>query len=64
MYSREALTEIFQRILKFEEDAKALYDDCIEELDDENTISILRSISSEEEGHIELAKHLMELIQE
>ncbi len=64
MYSRKALTEIFQRILKFEEDAKALYDDCIEELDDENTISILRSIRSEEEGHIELAKHLMELIQE
>ncbi len=64
MYSREALTEIFQRILKFEEDAKTLYDDCIEELDDENTISILRSISNEEKGHIELAKRLMELIQE
>ena len=64
MYSRKALTEIFQRILKFEEDAKALYDDCIEELDDENTISILRSISNEEKGHIELAKCLMELIQE
>jgi rubrerythrin len=64
MYSREALTEMFQRILKFEEDAKALYDDCIEELDDENTISILRSISNEEKGHIELAKRLMELIQE
>ena len=64
MYSREALTEIFQRILKFEEDAKALYDDCIEELDDENTINILRSISNEEKGHIELAKRLMELIRE
>ncbi|MBS1257106.1 MAG: hypothetical protein MAG551_00141 [Candidatus Scalindua arabica] len=64
MYSREALTEIFQRILKFEEDAKALYDDCIEELDDENIISTLRSISNEEKGHIELAKRLVELIQE
>lgn len=64
MYSREALTEIFQRILKFEEDAKTLYDDCIEELDDENTISTLRLISNEEKGHIELAKRLMELIQE
>ncbi len=64
MYSREALTEIFQRILKFEEDAKALYDDCIEELDDENIISALRSISNEEKGHIELAKRLVELIQE
>ncbi len=64
MYSREAITEIFQRILKFEEDAKTLYDDCIEKLDDENTINILRSISNEEKGHIELAKRLMELIQE
>ena len=64
MYSREAITKIFQRILKFEEDAKALYDNCIEKLDDENTISILRSISNEEKGHIELAKRLMELIQE
>lgn len=64
MYSREAITEIFQRILKFEEDAKALYDDCIEKLDDENTISVLQSISNEEKGHIELAKRLMELIQE
>jgi rubrerythrin len=64
MYSREAITEIFQRILKFEEDAKVLYDDCIEKLDDENIISILRSISNEEKGHIELAKRLMELIQE
>ena len=63
MYSREAITEIFQRILKFEEDAKALYDDCIENLDDESTINILRSISNEEKGHIELAKRLMELIQ-
>ena len=64
MYSREAITEIFQRILKFEEDAKALYDDCIEKLDDENTISVLRSISNEEKGHIELAKRLIELIRE
>ncbi len=64
MYSREAITEIFQRILKFEEDAKVLYDDCIEKLDDENTINILQSISNEEKGHIELAKRLMELIQE
>ncbi len=64
MYSREALTEIFQRILKFEEDAKALYEDCIEELDDETTINILQSISNEEKGHIELAKSLMELIRE
>jgi rubrerythrin len=64
MYSKEALTELFQRILKFEEDAKALYDDYIEKLGDENTISILRSISNEEKGHIELAKRLIELIQE
>jgi rubrerythrin len=64
MYSREALTELFQRILKFEEDAKALYDDCIEKLDDENIIGVLRTISNEEKGHIELAKRLMELIQE
>lgn len=64
MYSREAITEIFQRILKFEEDAKVLYDDCIEKLDDENIISILRLISNEEKGHIEFAKRLMELIQE
>ncbi len=64
MYTKEAITEIFQRILKFEEDAKTLYDDCIEKLDDENTIRILRSISNEEKGHIELAKRLMELIRE
>ena len=64
MYSKEALTEIFQRILQFEKEAKALYDECIEKLDDENAISILRSISNQEKGHIELAKRLMELIRE
>ncbi len=64
MYSREALIEIFQKIVQFEEGVKVLYDDCIKKLDDKNTIDILQSISNEEKGHIELSKCLMELIKE
>ncbi len=64
MYSRESFSDILQRILQFEEEAKALYDDCIKKLDDKDTINILQSISKEEEGHIVLARELMELIKE
>ncbi len=64
MYSKEALSDIFQRILKFERDYKSLYDDCIEKVDDEHSIIILKSISNEEEGHIEQAKKLLKIIGE
>lgn len=64
MYSKEALTDIFQRVLQFEEDVKVLYEDCIDKLEDQDIIDALRSISREEKGHIELAKQLIELIQE
>ena len=64
MYSKDALSDIFQRILKFEQDAKSIYDDCINKVDDENTINILQSISNEEKSHIELAKELFEIIDE
>ncbi len=64
MYSREALSDIFERILQFEKDAKSVYDDCIEQLDDETAINILQTIRNEEMGHIELARLLIELIQD
>ncbi len=64
MYSKKALSEIFQRILKFEQDAKSLYDDCIEKIKDEHSIKILRTISDEEEVHIEQAKKLFKIIKE
>jgi rubrerythrin len=64
MYSRESFFDILQRILQFEEEVKVLYDDCIKKLDDKDTINILQSISREEEGHIVLARELMELIKE
>jgi rubrerythrin len=64
MYSKEALSDIFQRILKFEQDAKSIYDDCIEKIDDEHSINILQSISNEEEGHIEQAERLFKIIKE
>ncbi len=64
MYSKEALSDIFQKVLQFEEDVKTLYDDCIEKLEDEEIILILSSISKEEKGHIELAKQLIELIKD
>jgi rubrerythrin len=63
MYSKEALSDIFQRILKFEQDAKSIYDDCIKKIDDEHSINILQSISKEEEGHIEEAKKLFKIIE-
>lgn len=63
MYSKEALSDIFQRILKFEQDAKSIYDDCIKKVDDEHSINILQSISKEEEGHIEEAKKLFKIIE-
>jgi len=56
MYSKEELSKIFQRILKFEQEAQSAYDDCVSKVDDENSIKILQSISNEEKGHIELAK--------
>ncbi len=64
MYSKEELSGIFQRILKFEQDAKSLYDDCINKVDDEISINILQAISDEERGHIELAKELFGIIEE
>ncbi len=64
MYSKEALSDIFQGILKFEQDAKSIYDDCIGKIDDEHSINILRSISNEEEGHIEQAEKLFKIIEE
>jgi rubrerythrin len=64
MYSKEALSDIFQRILKFEQDAKSIYDDCIKKIDDEHSINILQSISKEEEGHIEQAEKLFKIIKE
>ncbi len=64
MYSKEALSDIFQRILKFEQNYKSIYDDCIEKVDDEHSIIILKSISNEEEGHIEQAKKLFKIIDE
>ncbi len=62
MYSKEALSDIFQRILKFEQDAKSIYDDCIGKIDDEHSINILQSISNDEEDHIEQAKKLFKII--
>jgi hypothetical protein len=64
MYSKEALSDIFQRILKFEQDYKSIYDDCIEKVDDEHSIIILKSISNEEVRHIVLAKKLFKIIEE
>ncbi len=64
MYSKEALSDMFDRILQFEIDAKTVYDECIEKLDDETSINILQSISNDEKAHIELAKRLIELIQD
>jgi bacterioferritin (cytochrome b1) len=64
MYSKEALADIFQRILKYEQDAKSAYDSCIKEVDHEHSINILQSISDEEEGHIEQAKKLLKIIDE
>ncbi len=64
MYSKEALSDIFQRILKFEQDAKSIYDDCIKKIDDEHSINILQSISNEEKSHIEQARKLFKIIEE
>ena len=63
-HTRESLSGVFQRILKFEQDAKSIYDDCIEKIDDEHSINLLQSISNEEEGHIEKAKKLFKIIGE
>ncbi len=62
MYSKEALSDIFQRILQFEQDAKSLYDGCIEKIEDEHSINILQSLSNEEKGHIEQVKRLFKII--
>ncbi len=55
---------MFERVLQFEIDAETAYGECIEKLDDETAIDILQTIRNEERGHIELAKRLIELIQD
>ncbi len=64
MYSKEALSDIFQRILKFEQDAKSIYEDCINKVDDDISINILQSIRDDEKSHIEQAKELFKIIDE
>ncbi|MCP5006245.1 MAG: hypothetical protein GY941_20240 [Planctomycetes bacterium] len=64
MYSSEALSNMFQKILQFEEDVKVLYDECIDKLDNSEIVAILQSISNEEKGHIELARNLLKIIQD
>lgn len=64
MYSKEALSDVFQRILKFEQDVESIYEECIENIDDNHIINILQEISNEEEVHIELAKELFKIIDE
>ncbi len=63
MYSKETLSDIFQRILQFEQEAKSLYEECIEKIEYEHSINILQSISNEENGHIEQAKRLFKIIE-
>ncbi len=64
MYSKKDLSDVFQRILELEQDYKSIYDNCIEKVDDEHSIKILKSISNEEVGHIVLAKKLLKIIEE
>ncbi|MBC8550481.1 MAG: hypothetical protein H8D23_12620 [Candidatus Brocadiales bacterium] len=64
MYSKEALSDIFQRILKYEQDAKSAYDSCIKKINHEHSINVLQSISDEEKAHIEHAKKLLKIIEE
>ena len=64
MYFKETLSDSIKRILKFEQDAKSIYDDCINKIDEEHSINILKSISKEEESHIERAEKLFKIIGE
>jgi bacterioferritin (cytochrome b1) len=64
MYSKKDLSDVFQRILKFEQEYKSIYNDCIDKVDDEHSIIILKSISNEELGHIVLVKKLFKIIKE
>jgi rubrerythrin len=64
MYSKEALSDIFERVLQFEIDAESIYNECIEKLEDETAVDILQTIRNEERGHIELARRLIEIIQD
>ncbi len=64
MYSKEEFTDILQRIMEFELDAKSIYENCIKKIDDEHSINILQKISNDEEVHIELAKELFKIIEE
>jgi rubrerythrin len=62
MYSEEALSEMFQKILKFEQDAKLIYANCLKEVDDKHVTNVLQSISNDEIKHIELANELFNII--
>ncbi len=64
MYSKKDLADVFQRILKFEQDITPIYEECIDNIDDEHIVDILQEICNEEKVHIELAKELFEIIDE
>ena len=59
------LSDVFQRILKYEQEIWANpHEECIEKIEDEHIIKILQEICKEEEVHIELAKELFKIIEE
>ncbi|MCP4256741.1 MAG: hypothetical protein GY774_04340 [Planctomycetes bacterium] len=62
MYSEEALSDMFQKILKFEQDAELIYANCLKEVDDKHVTNVLQSINNDEKNHIELANELLKII--
>jgi len=77
MYSREALTDIFQKVLQFEEDVKVLYDDCIDNLEDElkyykwlsedkreRVANIMKKLGGDSQRHKSMVENLIQNVGE
>ncbi len=59
MYSKEELTDIFRRILKFEQEAESIYDDCINKVDDGISINIYKQSAMKKEAILNWQKSFL-----
>ena len=61
---KEELFEYSRSIIDVEQKSRAMYEDYLKTIEDENVREILKGILKDEIGHIELAKHLLRVLEE
>lgn len=61
---KEELFEYSRNIIDVEQKSRAMYEDYLETIADEDVRKILEEILKDEIGHIELAEHLLRILEE